>query len=99
MGNSEETLLTHEVITEWGPYHVECGPCHTVYKALHENDYNVEIERSLCDFFPQETIIMHHLELSIIYLKKMRRMGKEEGAGSLTHVLVQFSCKSALIIL
>lgn len=26
LGNNEKTLLTHEVITEWGPYHVECGP-------------------------------------------------------------------------
>lgn len=73
---------------------------HMVYKALHENDCDVEIERSLCDFSPRKPYNYASFgTFNYIPEKKKRRMGKEEGAGSIIHVLVQFSCKSALSIL
>lgn len=81
MGNSEETLLTHEVITEWGPYHVECGPYHMVYKALHENDCNVETERSLCDFSPRKPYNCALFgTFNYIPEKKNEKNGKRKGS-------------------
>lgn len=59
--------------------------CHMDHKAPHEEECDVEVERSLCDFSPRKPYcldIVWNFQLRT-YLKKMRGMGNEEGAESL----------------
>lgn len=53
-----------------------------VYKVLHENEYNVEVERSLCDFFPLpgNLITMHCLGTFNFIPENTKKDGKRRGS-------------------
>lgn len=47
-----------------------------IYKASRENTCNVEVERRLHDFLPENLITTYCLELSNLYLKKQKQKQK-----------------------
>lgn len=94
-----------DIINPWAHprvrlYHVECRPCHMIYKALHENEGNVEVERALSAFAPWKPYSCALFgTFKYIPEKNWKRWGKKEGAIPLRHVLVQLSCVYAMTIL
>lgn len=78
--------------------HVECGPYQVIYKTLHENECDVEAERSLCVFAPRKPYSYALFETFKCIPEKIERGRKKEGALSLKYMVVQLSCVCVMTV-